>query len=69
MNKGSKLKSGWLAILNNEKQLLSNTHNLSNKNRVTASVHCHADHKKPGNRKHADYSSSKMKNMSKPFMI
>ena len=24
MNKGSKLKSGWLAILNNEKQLLEN---------------------------------------------
>ena len=25
MNKGSKLKSGWLAILNNEKHILSNT--------------------------------------------
>ena len=32
MNKGSKLKSGWLAILNNEKQLLSNAQNVNNIN-------------------------------------
>jgi len=36
MNKGSKLKSGWLAILNNEKQVLSNNRNVNNVNRVRA---------------------------------
>ena len=61
MNKGSKLKSGWLAILNNEKQLLSNTRNVNNVNRVRASVHRHADSKKQAKGKHADSSSSKMK--------
>ena len=32
MNKGSKLKSGWLAIPNNEKQLLSDTRNSKHQN-------------------------------------
>ena len=61
MNKGSKLKSGWMAILNNEKQLLSNTRNVNNINRVRASVHRHADMKKQQREKHADASSSQMK--------
>jgi len=46
MNKGSKLKSGWLAILNNEKQLLSNTRNVNNINRVRRAVHQHANRKR-----------------------
>ena len=61
MNKGSKLKSGWLAILKNAKQLLSNTRNANNINRIRACVHRHANHKKQGSRKHADCSPSKMK--------
>ena len=61
MNKGSKLKSGWLAILNNEKQLLSNTRNVNNINWVRKMVHRHANRKKQGKGKHADCSSSKMK--------
>ena len=60
MNKGSKLKSGWLAILNNEKQLLSNTRNVNNINRIRA-VHHHANHRRKGKAKHADCSLSKMK--------
>lgn len=60
INKGSKLKSGWLAILKNEKQLLSNTRNVNNINRIRACVH-HANHKKEGSRKHADCSLSKMR--------
>lgn len=61
MNKGSKLKSGWLAILNNEKQLLSNTRNVNNINRVRRAVHQHADHRRHMSEKHADCSSSKMR--------
>lgn len=61
MNKGSKLKSGWLGILNNEKQLIANTRNVNNVNRVRASVHRHADHKVVAKVKHADSSASKLK--------
>ena len=45
MNNGSKLKSGWLAILNNEKQMLSSTGNVKNVNRVRTIMHCHANSK------------------------
>jgi len=62
MNKGSKLKSGWLAILNNEKQLLSNTLNVNNVNRVRRAVHQLADRKRPSKAQHADCSSSRMRN-------
>ena len=46
MNKGSKLKYGWLAILNTKKQLISNTWNLNNINWIKASIHPNADWKK-----------------------
>lgn len=59
MNKGSKLKSGWLAILNNEKQLLSNTRNVNNINRVRRAVHHHANRKGHRKAEHADCSSSR----------
>ena len=42
MNKESKLKNGWLAILSNEKQLLTNTLNVNNINRLRNTVHKHA---------------------------
>jgi len=48
MNKGFKLKSGWLVILNNEKQLLSNTWNVNNISQVRAADHQHANHMKQG---------------------
>jgi len=62
MNKGSKLKSGWLAILNNEKQVLSNNRNVNNVNRVRRAVHHHADRKRLWKAQHADCSSSRMRN-------
>jgi len=61
MNTGSKLNSDWLAILNNEKQLLSNTRNVNNINRVRASVKLHANRKNESSMKHADCSLSHVK--------
>jgi len=61
MNKGSKPKSGWLAILNNEKQLLSNTRNVNNVNRAGRAVHQHADCKRLWKAQHADCSTSRMR--------
>ena len=60
MNKGSKLKAGWLAILSNEKQLLSNIRNVNYINRVRTRIHYLADHKKR-NKPHEDSLPSKMK--------
>ena len=60
MNKGSKLKEVWLAILSNEKHLLSNTRNINNINRIRARIHFLADHKKR-NKPHEDSLPSKMK--------
>ena len=54
MNKGSKLKNGWLAILSNEKQLLTNTLNVNNINRLRNTVHKHAGRKRQKGKKHAD---------------
>ncbi|KAL8563863.1 hypothetical protein ACOMHN_034242 [Nucella lapillus] len=34
MNKGSKMKSGWLSILQNEKQLLVHSRNVNNVARI-----------------------------------
>ena len=61
MNKGSKLKNGWLAILNNEKQLASNVRNANSVNRIRGTVLKHAHHKKIKNVKHADCSKARMK--------
>jgi len=61
INKGSKPKSGSLAILNNEKQP-SNTQDVNNVNRVRRAVHQHADHKRLWKAQHADCLSSRMKN-------
>ncbi len=39
MNKGSKMKAGWLSILRNEKQLMANTRNTNNLGRIRAALH------------------------------
>ena len=39
MNKGSKLKAGWLSILRNEKQLMTDIRNANNLGRIRAAVH------------------------------
>ena len=54
MNKGSKMKAGWLAILKNEKQLLTNSQNANNVNRIRNAVHRHANQTDKKVRKHAD---------------
>ena len=46
MNKGSKLKSGWLSILKNEKKLLVHSNNCNNIACTYSAVHCHIDAKK-----------------------
>ena len=46
MNKGSKLKNGWKAILNNEKQIANNIQNANNVNRIRGVVLKHANQKK-----------------------
>ena len=39
MNKGSKMKAGWLSILRNEKQLMADTKNVNKIGRVRAALH------------------------------
>ena len=46
MNKGSKLKSSWLSILKNEKQLLVHSRNCSNIACIRKAVHRHIGTKK-----------------------
>jgi hypothetical protein len=60
MNKGSKLKSGWLSMLKNEKQLLVHSRNVNNVNRIRRAVHEFIDKKKIG-RKHTDASPYRMR--------
>ena len=46
MNKGSKIKSGWLSIFKNEKQLLVHSRNFNNIAGIHSAVHCHIGAKK-----------------------
>ena len=39
MNKGSKIKAGWLSIFRNEKQLMADTRNANNLGRIRANLH------------------------------
>ena len=45
-NKDSKLKSGWLSILKNEKQLLVYSRNYNNIACMRNALHCHIGTKK-----------------------
>ena len=60
MNKGSKLKNGRRAILNNEKQLTSAVQNANNVNRIRGIVLRQANQKKYKT-KHADFSKARIK--------
>ena len=51
MNKGSKMKSGWLSILQNEKQLLVHSRNINNVSRIRAAHNALAN-RKMSQRKH-----------------
>ena len=60
MNKGSKLKSGWLSILKNEKQLLVHSRNVNNVSRVRA-AHNSAAKRKSTEWKHAECNPKRIK--------
>ena len=53
MNKGSKMKSGWLSILQNEKQRLVHSRNVNNVARIQAAHNALANWKKD-KRKHME---------------
>ena len=55
MNMGSKLKQGWLNLLNNEKQLFSTTRNVNNISRIRSTI------KHNPKKKHIECQSSRMK--------
>ena len=58
MNKGSKMKSGWLSILKNEKQLLVHSRNVNNVSRIRAANNMLANRKET-NRKHTECSPTR----------
>ena len=60
MNKGSKLKSGWLCILQKEKQLLSDIQNVNNINPIRAAAHRRVKEKKK-KQTHAESSAHNIK--------
>ena len=60
MNKGSKMKSGWLSILKNEKQLLVHSKNANNIARIRA-AHNAAANRKKRNWKHTECNPKRMK--------
>ena len=59
-NKDSKLKSGWLSILKNEKQLLIHSRNCNNIVCIRNALHCHIGTKK-GIYKHTESSPRRLK--------
>ena len=60
MNLGSKLKQGWLNLLNNGKQLFSTTRSVNNISRIRSTTK-HNLKKKDRKRKHVECQSSRMK--------
>ena len=60
MNKGSKMKAGWLSILRNEKQLMVDTRNCNNLGRIRAILHNQGPQKKLS-RKHSECAPVRMR--------
>ena len=60
MNKGSKLKSGWLSILKNEKQLLVHSRNVNNVARIRA-AHNSSAKRKSTQWKHSECKPKRLK--------
>ncbi|KAI4816806.1 hypothetical protein KUCAC02_009112 [Chaenocephalus aceratus] len=60
MNKGSKMKSGWLSILQNEKQLLVHSRNVNNVAQIRAAHNALANRKKT-KRKHTECGPKRMR--------
>ncbi|XP_028404399.1 uncharacterized protein LOC114527028 [Dendronephthya gigantea] len=59
MNKGSKLKAGWLSILRNEKQLMVDARNANNLGRIRAAVHNEVNSKELS-RKHSECAPTRL---------
>ena len=59
MNKGSKMKAGWLSILRNEKQLLADTKNVNNIGRIRAALHNQVNRKQLS-QKHKECAPARM---------
>ena len=59
MNKGSKMKAGWLSILRNEKQLLADTKNVNNIGRIRTALHNQVN-KKQLSQKHQECAPARM---------
>lgn len=60
MNKGSKMKSGWLSILKNEKQLLVHSRNVNNIAKIRAAHNALAN-RKEAKRKHVECGPKRMR--------
>ena len=60
MNKGSKMKAGWLSILRNEKQLMADTRNAINIGRIRAALHKQVGHKQLSH-KHTECAPARMR--------
>ena len=60
MNKGSKMKSGWLSILQNEKQLLVHSRNVNNVAKIRR-VHNTLANRKEAKRKHIECGPKRMR--------
>ena len=60
MNKGSKMKSGWLSILQNEKQLLVHSRNVNNVAQIRAAHNALAN-RKEAKRKHTESGPKRMR--------
>ena len=60
MNKGSKMKAGWLSILRNEKQLMVDTRNVNNLGRTQAALHNQVSRKQLS-RKHNECAPARMR--------
>ena len=60
MNKGSKMKAGWLSILRNEKQLMVDIRNVNNLSRIQAALHNQVSRKQLS-RKHNECAPARMR--------
>ena len=60
MNKGSKMKAGWMSILRNVKQLMADTRNSNNLGRIRAILHNQGPQKKLS-RKHTECAPVRMR--------
>ena len=69
MNKGSKMKAGWLSILKNSKQLLTDTRSPNKINRIRAAIQTHSNDKSQVHRQHAECTPLRLRTDDKSYRI